>query len=80
MSPFADELELSVVLVNYNGADCLPDALRALAANTASDSVEGIVVDSGSMDASWEAVPEWTAHGRSARRERRLLHRLQPRS
>jgi N-acetylglucosaminyl-diphospho-decaprenol L-rhamnosyltransferase len=49
----ADEVELSVVLVNHNGADCLPQALAALARNTASGSVECIVVDSGSSDDSW---------------------------
>ena len=53
-----EELELSVVLVNHNGADCLPAALRALALNTSTESVEGIVVDSGSTDGSWEDVPE----------------------
>ena len=55
MSP--SEVELSVVLVNHNGADCLPAALRALALNTDTESVEGIVVDSGSTDGSWQDVP-----------------------
>jgi GT2 family glycosyltransferase len=52
----SDEVELSVVLVNYNGADCLPQALAALARNTASESAECIVVDSGSSDESWRGV------------------------
>ena len=51
-----DEVELSVVLVNHDGADCLPGALTALARNTASGSVECIVVDSGSSDESWRDV------------------------
>jgi N-acetylglucosaminyl-diphospho-decaprenol L-rhamnosyltransferase len=46
--------ELSVVLVNHNGADCLPTTLRALARNTAAEEVECIVVDSGSTDGSWQ--------------------------
>lgn len=50
------ELELSVVLVNYNGAACLPATLAALAAGTATESVECLVVDSGSTDGSWEEV------------------------
>jgi GT2 family glycosyltransferase len=52
----SSELELSVVLVNHNGADCLPQTLEALARNTAASSVECIVVDSGSTDRSWESV------------------------
>ena len=48
--------ELSIVLVNYNGARCLPGALAALAAGTAEPSVECLVVDSGSGDGSWEDV------------------------
>ena len=50
------DIELSVVLVNHNGAECLPAALRALAQNTAAESVECVVVDSGSSDGSWEGV------------------------
>jgi len=48
--------ELSVVLVNHNGADCLPSTLRALAANTSAEAAECIVVDSGSTDGSWQGV------------------------
>jgi len=51
-------MELSVVLVNHNGAECLPRALEALAQNTATESVECVVVDSGSADGSWEGV-QW---------------------
>jgi GT2 family glycosyltransferase len=55
-------IELSVVLVNHNGADCLPRALRALAQNTASPSVECVVVDSASSDGSWRNLDEtWAA-------------------
>ncbi len=46
-------VDLSVVLVNHNGADCLPRTLAALAANTSAERVECIVVDSGSSDGSW---------------------------
>jgi len=47
--------DLSVVLVNYNGADCLPATLAALHAGTRS-SYEIIVVDSASTDDSWRDV------------------------
>ncbi len=49
--------ELSVVLVNHNGAGCLPAALEALREHTATADVECIVVDSASSDGSWELVP-----------------------
>ena len=62
-----EELELSVVLVNHNGADCLPAALGALARNTATESVEGIVVDSGSVDGSWRDVAEHWDRARAIR-------------
>ena len=61
------EIELSVVLVNHNGADCLPAALRALALNTSTESVEGIVVDSGSTDGSWQDVPKLWHKARAIR-------------
>jgi GT2 family glycosyltransferase len=48
--------ELSVVLVNHDGAACLPAALEALARNTECESVEALVVDSGSADGSWHEV------------------------
>jgi N-acetylglucosaminyl-diphospho-decaprenol L-rhamnosyltransferase len=51
------EVELSVVLVNYNGATCLPATLAALATGTETSSVECLVVDSGSSDGSWKEVP-----------------------
>jgi N-acetylglucosaminyl-diphospho-decaprenol L-rhamnosyltransferase len=62
-----EELELSVVLVNYNGADCLPAALGALARHTETESVEGIVVDSGSTDGSWQDVPKLWDKARAIR-------------
>ena len=40
-------MELSVVLVNHNGATCLGRTLEALARNTEAEDVECIVVDSG---------------------------------
>lgn len=51
-----DAPELSVVLVNHNGADCLPAALDALRANTSEPEVEVVVVDSASSDGSWEGL------------------------
>jgi GT2 family glycosyltransferase len=45
-------VELSVVLVNHNGADCLPATLAALAANTRAEH-EVVLVDSASSDGSW---------------------------
>jgi GT2 family glycosyltransferase len=60
-------IELSVVLVNHNGADCLPAALGALARNTETESVEGIVVDSGSSDGSWQDVPKLWDQARAIR-------------
>lgn len=48
--------ELTVVLVNHNGADCLPDALASLRDNTSARNSECIVVDSGSDDDSWRDV------------------------
>lgn len=47
--------ELSVVLVNHNGADCLPATVAALHAGTRA-SYEIIVVDSASTDGSWQDV------------------------
>ena len=52
----AESVELTVVLVNHNGAECLPATLAALARNTSETRVECIVVDSGSTDDSWQAV------------------------
>jgi GT2 family glycosyltransferase len=59
--------ELSVVLVNHNGADCLPVALEALARNTASENVECLVVDSGSTDGSWREVERLWRQARALR-------------
>lgn len=61
--------ELSVVLVNHNGARCLPAALSALAAATVETSVECVVVDSGSEDGSWRDVERHWAAARSVRFE-----------
>ena len=51
-------VELSVVLVNHNGAGCLPSTLEALARHTETERAECIVVDSGSGDASWVGVEQ----------------------
>ena len=61
--------DLSVVLVNHDGADCLPEALRALAANTAATDVECIVVDSASSDGSWRDVDRHWSRARALRFE-----------
>jgi hypothetical protein len=65
-------VELSVVIVNHNGADCLPRALAALAANTATESMECVVVDSGSSDGSWEDVERMSAKARALRFEENI--------
>jgi GT2 family glycosyltransferase len=61
--------ELSVVLVNHNGAECLPGALRALAEHTTAKDVEGIVVDSASTDSSWHGVERHWPRARALRFE-----------
>ena len=65
----ADAPELSVVLVNHDGAECLSPTLTALERNTATDSVECIVVDSGSTDGSWEPVKQVWPKARALRFE-----------
>jgi GT2 family glycosyltransferase len=65
-------VELSVVLVNHNGAGCLPNTLEALARNTSTTDVECLVVDSGSSDGSWENVERWWAKARSLRFEENI--------
>lgn len=72
MTASAAEPELSVVLVNHDGADCLPRALEALAAHTETDSVECIVVDSGSSDGSWLDVSAHWAEARPLRFEENI--------
>jgi len=67
-----EELELSVVLVNYNGASCLPGTLSALASNTESRRVECIVVDSGSNDESWHDVSRHWDRARPLRFEQNI--------
>jgi GT2 family glycosyltransferase len=65
-------MELSVVLVNHNGAAVLPRSLGALARNTAATDVEGIVVDSGSADGSWEGVEQHWERARAVRFEENI--------
>jgi N-acetylglucosaminyl-diphospho-decaprenol L-rhamnosyltransferase len=65
-------VELSVVLVNHDGAGCLPRTLEALAANTLAEDVECIVVDSGSSDGSWEGVERWWIKARALRFEENI--------
>jgi N-acetylglucosaminyl-diphospho-decaprenol L-rhamnosyltransferase len=61
--------DLSIVLVNHNGAVVLPRALRALAQNTYTKSSECIVVDSGSTDNSWRNVNRHWSRARPLRLE-----------
>jgi N-acetylglucosaminyl-diphospho-decaprenol L-rhamnosyltransferase len=63
---------LSVVLVNHDGAECLPAALRALAENTDTDDVECIVVDSASGDRSWQGVERHWDRARALRFEENI--------
>ena len=65
-------MELSVVLVNHNGAEVLPRSLGALARNTSADEVEGVVVDSGSVDGSWEGVEHQWPQARAMRFEENI--------
>ncbi len=62
-------VELSIVIVNHNGAECLPAALSALSRNTSSTKVECIVVDSGSTDESWKRVERYWNKARAIRYE-----------
>lgn len=64
--------ELSVILVNHNGAACLPPALEALARNTETQDVECIVVDSASADGSWQDVERHWARARAIRYEENI--------
>ena len=66
------ELELSIVLVNHNGAACLPATLHALAGGTETERVECLVVDSGSNDGSWEEVPRLWDRARALRFEQNI--------
>jgi N-acetylglucosaminyl-diphospho-decaprenol L-rhamnosyltransferase len=61
--------ELSVVLVNHNGAGCLPAALDALAQNTNCEDAECLVIDSGSTDGSWQRVERCWSKARALRLE-----------
>jgi GT2 family glycosyltransferase len=65
-------LDLSIILVNHNGADCLPATLAALARNTATEETECLVVDSGSSDGSWKGVEQWWAKARPLRFEENI--------
>lgn len=65
-------IDLSVVLVNYNGAKCLPKALVALSQNTQATDVECIVVDSGSSDGSWRDVSQHWDKARAIRFEENI--------
>ena len=65
-------MDLSVVLVNYNGAACLGRTLAALARNTTTEEVECIVVDSGSSDGSWLEVESAWPRARALRFEENI--------
>jgi GT2 family glycosyltransferase len=65
-------MELSVVLVNHNGAGCLADTLDALAKNTEAERAEYIVVDSGSEDESWRGLESRSEGARVLRYEENI--------
>ena len=64
--------ELSVVLVNHNGARCLAGALDALASATEEPETECLVVDSGSTDGSWNDVERHWERARALRYEQNI--------
>jgi GT2 family glycosyltransferase len=64
--------QLSIVIVNHNGADCLPASLEALAAHTECEDTECIVVDSGSSDGSWDHVERYWSRARALRFEENI--------
>jgi GT2 family glycosyltransferase len=59
--------ELSIVVVNHDGAECLPACLTALADGTVCDEAECLVVDSGSADGSWRDVGRYWSKARALR-------------
>lgn len=59
------------MLVNHNG-DCSPGTLGALASNTATNSLECIVVDSGSTDGSWKEIEQHWSRPRVLRFEENI--------
>jgi N-acetylglucosaminyl-diphospho-decaprenol L-rhamnosyltransferase len=65
-------VELSVVIVNHNGADCLPMTLAALREATTTEAVECVVVDSGSTDGSWRDVERHWERARAVRFEENI--------
>jgi GT2 family glycosyltransferase/SAM-dependent methyltransferase len=64
--------ELSIVLVNHDGAACLPGAIAALRDGTDTADVECIVVDSGSTDGSWRDVGRLWDRARALRFEQNI--------
>ena len=64
--------ELSVVLVNHNGARCLPGAPCSARSGHAEPRVECIVVDSGSTDGSWEDIERHWPTARELRFEENI--------
>jgi len=54
----ADNLDLSVIVVNYNSGDVLPQCLTALALAQAEVALEVIIVDNGSTDGSIEVAEQ----------------------
>ncbi len=72
MQPSQTTLDLSIILVNHNGAGCLTGALAALREHTAANRVECLVVDSGSTDGSWLEVEEQWENARAVRFEENI--------
>ncbi|MBD0329627.1 MAG: glycosyltransferase [Thermoleophilia bacterium] len=65
-------VELSIVVVNHDGAECLPPTLSALARNTEAADVECVVVDSASRDGSWRGVERHWERARALRFEQNV--------
>jgi GT2 family glycosyltransferase len=65
-------MELSVVLVNHDGANCLAATLAALAHGTTVEEVECLVVDSGSSDGSWRGLEQAWEKARVVRFEENI--------
>jgi GT2 family glycosyltransferase len=62
----------SLSVFNHDGAGCLSQTLSALARNTVAQSVECVVVDSGSSDGSWENVEGHWEKARALRFEENI--------
>jgi hypothetical protein len=67
-----EDVEVSVVIVNWNGGEMLHDCLRSLAQCERLGRMEIIVVDNASTDGSWDSIPELPYPLRVVRNETNL--------